>query len=128
MYFDSNGFMWCIETEGLTLSAVAAAQKEYTTSDCSGPVYDVYGGMLPAPRFTYWLYVDPANGDQVEYRVRNDNAPIQTVAICSVNFFDGCNASDPCMQYAAVPETSTTLASMPTVAATPPLHPVWTPP
>jgi hypothetical protein len=108
-YYDANGNIWNIDVETLALTPVATA----TSATCSaGAVFEVCmaalvpggsGERLVAPRITFKI-------NDTDVRVRDDTAP------------PAGGDCDAC----AILKVDTSAVTVPTLSATPPLHPIIT--
>ncbi len=122
-YFDSNGDVWQATYTDATLSPYYPLNPPwFATMDCSGSGYYVFTGT-PPPRFTF----GNATGDVI---VRNDDAQSQSLLLCSTILTGGtCTTfEDGCSTQPATAVTDTTVVQRPSLAVTPPLHPIWTTP
>jgi hypothetical protein len=126
-YFDANGFVWCLSPADLTITSVMGTTTYFTTPDCSGSAYYGYDPYVMFPRFTIQVpvtdqYAPPA------YLVFADNVASTYMTMCSTLGFGGpCDQAGPsggCGTEVVVPASATTVATVPTFTATPPLHPV----
>ncbi len=126
-YFDGNGRVWSLHLDTLALRpiAVSSAYRVWPTTNCSGPAYYTMNndGPVISPRLTFTAQGHP------ETRVRNDDAQVVQIAICSSDGGGTCEVTQPCpWNHRAVLESQTTVVTAPVVAAVRPLRPVFVAP
>jgi hypothetical protein len=125
-YFDRFGHTWLIDPDTLVVSPVQPnlMYHVYTTTNCTGTSYysPSQGPPFVPPRVTFGVQGFPG------IRVRNDDgALLAHPGTCSTDSTGICTLTSPCPDNvdAAILESDTTVVTVPTVDATPPLHPVF---
>jgi hypothetical protein len=127
VYIDASGYFWRIDRETAEVSALVPNDglRLYTTTDCSGTEYIqlTTDAVVIAPRMTFGA--GPYGTGP--FRVRNDDATTTWIQWQSLELSNGdCGTGGaPTTASGVIEAAATTVVPLPTVAATPPLHPIW---
>ena len=123
VYYDPHGDLWRVDyTTGEIMPYFPLNTQVFTSLDCSGSGYYIFGGN-PPPRFTF--------GDSTPTSaviVRNDDAQFQTLSFCSTMNGASCTQfGSGCFTDVGTDASNTsTVQRLGAINATLPIHPVWT--
>ncbi len=121
-YGDSSGNIWSLDQDSLMPSPMSPERmyRTFTSTDCSGTAYYASntGGTFIPPRVTFTVQ------GHAGVRVRNDDAAVATVGICSSDSSGSCQPTQPCpWNTKVILESQTTLVTPPTVNIAVPIRP-----